>query len=93
MLKVNMSAKQCQFTMSYILNIFLFIVAYCFFFFLFTSCVLKDQMNFSKYLFFRILSSSPEPIDQCQPNLALSAAPVGDGLPSFFNEGICYLKR
>lgn len=88
-----MSAKQCQFTMSYILNIFLFIVAYWFFFFLFTSCVLKDQMNFSKYLFFHILSSSPEPIDQCQPNLALIAAPVGDGLPNFFNEGICYLKR
>lgn len=84
-----MSAKQCQFTMSYILNIFLFIVAYCFFFsFLFTSCVLKDQMNFSKNLFFRILSHSPEPIDQFQPNLALSAAPVGDGLPSFFIEGI-----
>lgn len=59
-----------------------------FFSYLFTSCVLKDQMNFSKNLFFRILSSSPEPIDQCQPNLALSAAPVGDGLPGFFNEGI-----
>lgn len=59
-----------------------------FFSFLFTSCVLKDQMNFSKNLFFRILSHSPEPIDQFQPNLALSAAPVGDGLPSFFIEGI-----
>lgn len=73
-----MTAKQCQFTMSYLLKILLpiFIVAYGFFpIFLLHVHLYGERSNElfgEKTPTFHILSSSPEPLDQCQPNLALS---------------------
>lgn len=65
--------------------------------YLFTSCTFvwwKIRWTFQKKHLhtFHILSSSPEPLDQCQPNLALS--PTGWWTTKFLQwRESCYLKR
>lgn len=94
MLKVTISAKQCQFRMSYLLKILLFTVVLLhtdFFLSFYFTCAERSielfwKNSFSYFIFF---SWTTRPLS----TKLGTKAPLGDGLPSFFNEGICYLAR